>query len=367
MALIYKEQIRRTVDMKDWREDIADEIIDADGAYLAPGFINVHIHGCAGSDTMDENHHALADMAAFLPRTGVTAFLPTTMTEPPEKIAAALARVRQAMLAPPNGATILGAHMEGPYISPQYAGAQNPAAIRRVDRAEIAPFADVIKILTVAPEEIPPESAAEFINGAQESGIVLSIGHTAANYETARKFIDEYNVTHITHTYNAMSPFLNRAPGTVGAALDSAAYCEVIADLVHVSPTALRLLYRSKGAGKIILVTDSLRSAGLGDGKGELGGQEYEVKNGVARLADGTLAGSVAAMNECVKNFLTVTGATLPEVIVTVTKNPAQELGIYDDYGSIEVGKRADFVLFDTKLQIKTTVINGRIEYERSA
>ena len=363
-VLLYEQRVHKIVPQADWQTDLANEIIDARGAYLAPGFINVHIHGCNGCDTMDENNHALADMASFLPRTGVTAFLPTTMTEPPEKIAAALARVRQSMLAPPNGATILGAHMEGPYISPKYAGAQNPADIRRADLAEIAPFADVIKILTIAPEELPPDKAARFVHNCQTNGIVVSLGHTAADYDTAMKFIDEYHVTHITHTYNAMSPFLNRTPGTVGAALDSTAYCEVIADLIHVSPAALRLLYRAKGAGKIILVTDSLRSAGLGDGKGELGGQIYEVKHGAARLADGTLAGSVATMNECVKNFMDVTGAPLPEVIAMATQNPARELGLYNDYGSIEVGKRADFVLFDDELNILATIINGKKIYE---
>ena len=330
----------------------AEEITDAQGNFVAPGFINVHIHGCNGADAMDSEPAALEKICAFLPRTGVTSFLPTTMTMPLEKIHRALENIRRAKKF--SGAKVLGAHLEGPFISPHFAGAQDKKNIRRADLNLLSEYLDVIKIITAAPEELD----FSFIDACRAKNIIVSIGHSAASYETATAAI-ERGASHITHLFNAQSPLHHRKPGVVGAALDSHAAVELIADNVHVHPAAQRLVWRAKPRAEIILITDSLRACGLGDCESELGGQKVFVRNGVAKLADGTIAASVAPLNAVVRNFCANTRASLPEVIELVTKNPATELGVYDSLGSLEVGKAADFVIFDADFNILHAAVDG--------
>ena len=333
------------------------EVIDAQGNYVAPGFLNVHIHGCAGADTMDGSVEALAKMARLQAETGVTGFLPTTMTCRWEDVETALTAVKKSMLNQPAGAQIIGAHMEGPFISPAKKGAQAEENIRQADYRLVEPWADVVKIITLAPEELSDYS---FVDKCHEAGITVSIGHTAADYDTTICAVRKHGIHHFTHVYNAMTGFSHRAPGVVGAAFDTEANCELIADNVHSHPAAQRLLYHAKGGRNIVLITDSLRACGLGDGPSELGGQAVFVKGELATLKDGTIAGSVAAMNRCVKIFWENTGAPLPQIVEMVTKNPAQELGWYEERGSIETGKRADFVVFDHEVNIKHTIIGGQ-------
>lgn len=336
------------------------EVVDAQGNHVAPGFLNVHIHGCAGADTMDGSAEALAKMAKLQAQTGVTGFLPTTMTCKWDAVEAALTAVKASMTNPPVGAQVLGAHMEGPFISPAKKGAQAEENIRKADYNLVEPWADVVKIITLAPEELSDYS---FADKCHEAGITVSIGHTAADYDTAVSAVKEHGVHHFTHVYNAMSPFSHRAPGVVGAAFDTEANCEIIADNVHSHPAAQRLLYHAKGGKNIVLITDSLRACGLGDGPSELGGQEVFVKGELATLKDGTIAGSVATMNRCVKIFWENTGAQLPQIIEMVTKTPAEELSLYEERGSLESGKRADIVIFDEDVQVKATIIGGKVDY----
>lgn len=333
------------------------EVMDVQGNYVSPGFLNVHIHGCAGADTMDSTEEALARMARLQAETGVTGFLPTTMTCRWHEVEDALAMVKEAMENQPAGAQILGAHMEGPFISPAKKGAQAEENIRQADYKLVKPWEDVVKIITLAPEELPDYS---FVDKCHAAGITVSIGHTAADYDTAVSAVNDHGIHHFTHVYNAMTGFSHRAPGVVGAAFDTRANCEIIADNVHSHPAAQRLLYHAKGGKNIILITDSLRACGLGDGPSELGGQEVFVKGELATLKDGTIAGSVAAMNRCVKIFWENTGAPLPQIIELVTKNPAEELGWYDERGSLESGKRADVIIFDEDIRIKQVVIGGQ-------
>ena len=336
-------------------DSVEGELVDAQNNFVSPGFINVHIHGCAGADTMDDDSGALTTMREFLPRSGVTTFLPTTMTMSLEKISAALERIRREQKIS-HGAKILGAHLEGPFISKKFNGAQDEQFIVPADFAFVEKFADVIKIVTVAPEEIP----LDFIDRCREKNIVVSIGHSAATYEIATSAIAR-GAKHVTHLFNAQSPLHHRKPGVVGAALDSDAVVEIIADNVHVHPVAQRLAQKIKPRSQIVLITDSMRACGLGDGLSELGGQKVFVNGNFATLEDGTLVGSVATLNNVLKNFCANTGLDVAAGVELVTKNPAVELGIFEQVGSLEVGKAADITIFDDDFNVKATFIDGLI------
>ena len=395
-------------------------LTDAKGAYVSPGFINLHIHGCNGADTMDGTEDTLAVMSRFLAQTGVTAFLPTTMTCAMPALHTALERVREnvtvmirrreekheAQLTVPDseketftvknnagkllteraatgrsaspdvktegersllpGAKVLGAYVEGPFISSVYKGAQKIEHVLPADFALLKDFADVIKVVVLAPEtlEQDPEGLRDFIAQCRQRHIIVSLGHSGADYDTARQAI-EAGASHVTHLCNAMTGLHHRKPGLLGAALDSSVMCELIADNLHVHPAMQRLIYRTKGAAGIELITDSMRACGLPDGISELGGQTVYVKNGAARLEDGTIAGSVVTLNRAMANFRENTGATVPEVVRTVTENPAQELGLFEKIGSLSPGATADVTVFDEDFTILHTFVDG-LEVYRS-
>lgn len=340
--------------------DACESVVRADGALIMPGFINEHIHGCAGVDTMDEDAGALLKMQQVLPATGVTSFLPTTMTYDRRRIEEALQRIRQAKANP--GTRILGAHMEGPFISQAYKGAQKAENISAADFSWLEPYADVVKIITLAPETLKDRS---FLEQCAAHHIIVSVGHSAASYEEVRSIMADCPFYHITHLFNAMTPLHHRKPGIVGAALlDPHAHCELICDNLHVHPAVQELVYRMKGQDGIILITDSLRACLLADGESELGGQKVFVHHGEARLADGTLAGSIAPMNEVVHHFLENSKAPLHEVIAMATANPARDLGVFEQLGSLEPGKLADIVLVSPDdFQVKKTLIDGQVVY----
>ena len=363
-VLFYNEKIGAIVPASEAAEGLREcaEVLDAAGKYVAPGFLNVHIHGCGGSDAMDGAPASLAVMQEMQARSGVTGFLPTTMTCAREDIARALDAVREAMHGSnARGARVLGAHLEGPFINPIYKGAQAEKHIIPADFSLLAPYRDVVKIATFAPEML--RGGWSFARKCRDAGIVLSIGHSAADYDVAREAIVRHGISHITHAFNAMAPLHHRKPGILGAAMESGVNCELITDNVHVHPAMQRLLWQAKGGQHVILITDSLRPTGLGDGPSELGGQEIFVKGTRATLADGTLAGSVLLMDAAIRNFRQNTGAALPDVIACVTKTPAEDLGIYKECGSLEPGKRADIAILDDDLQIAATIVGGRTVY----
>ena len=332
----------------------AEKIIDAENFFVAPGFINIHIHGCNNFDTMDATLESLDEMCKFLPSTGVTNFLPTTMTMEISEIKNALKNIRAHKNI--SGAKILGANLEGPFISEKFHGAQDKKNILRADFEIFADFLDVIKIITIAPEELDDFN---FIDRCREKNIVVSIGHSAADYETALKAIRR-GANHITHLFNAQTGLHHRKPGIVGAAFDSNATVELIADNVHISPPVQRIVWKVKPREEIILITDSCRACDVGEGEFEFGGQKIFVKKNIATLADGNIAASVAKMNDVAKNFFENTSATVAETVELVTKNPAKKLNLYDKIGSIEVGKSADFVIFDENFNIKKVFIDGQ-------
>ena len=354
--LCYDERITRIVPAAEFTAEGVDEVIDVAGAYVAPGFVNVHIHGCDGADTMDEDADALGKIAAFQARTGVTSFLPTTMTCAYDAVERALDRIRRAMTEKPHGARILGAHMEGPFISPAKKGAQDEQYILPPTFARIASYRDVIKIITVAPEMIVEE---DFIESCCKSGIIVSLGHTAADYETACAAIAR-GATHITHLCNAMTGLNHRKPGMLGAALDTDANCELIVDNVHVHPAMQRIIYAAKRGAHIIPITDSMRACGLSDGVSELGGQKVYVKGTLATLADGTIAGSVLRMNDGLRILHENLGIAIPAIVEMATRTPAEELGVYGELGSLSVGKYADIAIFDEEFRIRRTIVGGR-------
>ncbi|MCI6284099.1 MAG: N-acetylglucosamine-6-phosphate deacetylase [Selenomonas sp.] len=343
------------------------DVLDAGGRYVSPGFLNVHIHGCGGADTMDDDADALTTIRKKQAEMGVTAFLPTTMTCPWHEIAAALTRVHAAMRTNGQGvgADILGAHMEGPFISPAEKGSQEASNILPADFAKLAPFTDVLRLVTIAPEELPRKVGTDerdwsFIEACERAGIVVSVGHTAADYATAAAAVQAHGVHHFTHLFNAMTGLHHRRPGTVGAALDTAACVELICDNIHVAPAVQRLVWRLKGRDGLILVTDSMSACGIGDGVYEFGGHEVTVTGERALLADGTIAASIATMNRCIHRFWQNTGASIADVITTVTKTPARDLGIYAERGSLAPSKRADLTIFDDDVQIFATIVGGR-------
>lgn len=329
------------------------ERIDVQGAYVSPGFLNLHIHGCGGKDVMDGTQEALRTMSRLLPSTGVTGWLPTTMTASGEAITRALTAIREAR-GTVDGAEILGANLEGPFISEKYKGAQKACHIQKAHWGLTAPFADLIRILTLAPETLED---TDFISRCCQAGIIVSLGHSDATFEAAAQAVAA-GASHITHLFNAMSPLHHRKPGLVGAALTLPVTCELIADGIHIHPAALELAVRAKGLDRVVLITDSMRACLLGEGKSELGGQTVYVKDGRATLADGTLAGSILTMERAVRNIWKWAHLPLPQAVQLATANPARELGL-TDRGTLEPGKRADLTVFDEDFRILGTYVKG--------
>ncbi len=360
-TILFDEKIVKVEEDCKLKDTLPEEVIDAGGRYLSPGFIDVHIHGCLGSDTMDDSDSSLENISRAIAARGVTAFLPTTMTMDQPAIEKAVDRVRKLMHNEP-GAAILGCNLEGPFINEEYRGAHDAKYIRRPDFTSIEGFLDVIRIITVAPEE---EGAIAFIESCTRHGIITAVGHTRASYDQAMEAIEK-GASHITHIFNAMTPLHHRNPGTVGAAMDSAASCELIADNIHVHPAVQRILLKAKGIAGIILITDAMRACLLEEGEYELGGQRVSVKDEAARLSSGNLAGSVLTLDKALKNFRKNTGISVVDAVRTVTENPARLLKLSDRKGSIGEGKDADLTLFDEDFKIYGTFVRGNKVYERS-
>lgn len=344
----------------------AEEIELPENAVVLPGFIDEHIHGAGGSDAMDCNTKDLAIIAETVAKEGTTSFLATTMTQSKENILKAMRAVKEYReAAGEQGARIAGVHLEGPFIAAAHKGAQPLEYVAAPDAKTFdeynAACGNAIKIITLAPET---DGALDFIRHIVAQGTVVSIGHTGAKYAEVKAAM-EAGATNVTHTYNAQSPLHHREIGVVGSALLlEDLYCELICDTIHVSVPAMQLLVKNKRADKLALITDAMRAKGLADGVSELGGQTVYVKGGEARLADGTLAGSVLRMNRALQNMVEKVGVPFTQAVDYCTLNPARTLKMENEAGSIAEGKRADFAVLNDKFDVLYTVRDGKIIYK---
>lgn len=347
-------------------KNLEDEnIIDANGKYVSPGFIDVHIHGAGGCDTMDGTVESLNTIARTIVKHGTTAFTPTTMTVSTEDIRKSMKVIKKLKEEGSEGAQILGAHLEGPFISPKAIGAQNPdyllAPSIKAYNEMVKGCEDAVVSITLAPEV---EGAKELIKYLSEKGIVCSIGHTRATYEQAMESI-ECGVCHSTHLYNAMTPLNHRAPGVVGAIFDSDITTETISDGIHIAYPALRIAYKQKGTDKVLLVTDAMMACSMPDGKYSLGGQEVKVEKGAARLINGALAGSILTLDKAVKNVYKNSNMPLNEIIKMASYNGAKHCKVDDHKGLIKEGYDADLILFDDEINIEKVFVLGKEVYTK--
>lgn len=340
----------------------ADETVDAGGKMLMPGFIDIHSHGAGGADTCDGTVDALNKIAACKVKEGVTTYLATTLTlgyDTLEKVANAVADYNKS----PSCIKIPGVHLEGPFVNPKMAGAQNPEFLKKPDYEIVAKLNSIapVKVITLA---IELEGAVDFIAKASALGVRCSAGHSAAT-NAQFKAAKSAGLAHLTHYCNQMSPLHHREIGLVGSAiLDTTVKVEMICDTVHLCPNMLALAFKTLTADRIMMITDSLACSGLPDGPSSLGGLPIMVKNGEARLMSGNLAGSTLNYSLGIRNIRNITGLPLSEIVKATSWNQAQSLG-YSDLGKIAPGFTADFVLLGDDFIVTNTFVNGKQVYAK--
>lgn len=344
----------------DKNNDLHKDIIDVEGYYAIPGLIDIHFHGAVGYDFCDGSEEAIQAIAEYELKNGITTICPATMTLGFDKLSQ-ISKV-SSTYKNINGAELIGINMEGPFISEGKNGAQN---IKYINKPDISMFKELqqlsnglYKLVTIAPEI---EGAMEFIKELANE-IVISIGHTTSDYNTAMEAFKN-GAKQVTHLYNGMVNPSHREPSVVGASFDSdKVMVELIGDGVHIHPSVIRSTFKSFGDERIILISDSIRATGLSDGKYELGGQEVEVKDKKATLVNSkTIAGSVTNLMDCLRYLVKEVGLPIESAIKTATINPARAINIYDKYGSISIGKYANLVLLDKDLNIINVIHKGKI------
>lgn len=334
-----------------------ESVTDAAGGYVIPGLTDIHFHGCMGSDCCDGTQEAFRTIAEYELGQGVTSITPATMTMPEETLSEICSAAKD--FSCPNGADFCGLYMEGPFISAAKKGAQNGAYIHPADSGMLKRLQDIsggsIRTVVVAPET---EGAMEFIR--QNRGSVnISLAHTTADYETSREAFS-LGASQLTHMYNAMPPFSHRAPGPIGAAADQDnCMVELICDGIHIHPAVVRATFKLFGDGKIILISDSMRAAGMEDGTYDLGGQSVTVKGNLAVLKDGTIAGSVTNLMDCLRTAVKDMGIPLASAVKCAACNPVKAIGLWDSYGSLEPGKYANIVILKEDLAMQQVFHRG--------
>lgn len=335
----------------------ATEIIDAEGLYAIPGLIDIHFHGCVGYDFCDGTPEAVQAIADYEGSWGVTGIAPATMTLGYDELSKIFKNA--AAYKSGQGAELVGINMEGPYLSHAKKGAQNEAYLMTPDLDHYRTMQELsgglIKMVAIAPEEA---GAMDFIKAVKDD-VVISVAHTTADYDTATEAFRN-GASNVTHLYNAMPAFSHRSPGVIGAALDADhVKVELICDGIHIHPSVVRATFKMFGDDRIILISDSMMATGLKDGEYSLGGQKVRVTGNKATLMDGTLAGSTTNLMLCMKKAVSM-GIPLESAVKCASVNPAKQLGIYDEYGSLTPGKYANIVLLNPDLSINKVIIKGK-------
>ena len=336
-----------------------ESVLDAAGCYVVPGYVDIHIHGAMGADFSDGDPEGVRTMARFLLTQGVTSFLGTSMALSEARLTEVYTAARPLFgQSVPDGATLRGINMEGPFFSQEKRGAQNPEFIippnfemfTRLNEAS----GGNIRTVAVAPET---EGGLDFVERASKVCSV-SIAHTSAGYDTAHQAL-ERGANHVTHVFNGMTPFHHRDPGIVGAAVDSNAYVELICDGIHVHPAMVRSVFRLFGEDRMCLISDAMRACGMPEGKYDLGGQMVTVANNAATIDNGSLAGSVCVLSQCVRNAVKF-GIPLESALKAATINPARSVGLDGQVGSVTPGKRADLLVLDKDLALRQVILGGQ-------
>ena len=361
-ALAFDDESGKIIDIVDEPTDKSN-VIDAGGHYVAPGLVDIHIHGYLGEDTSDAKPEGLKKMAYGVAKNGVTSFLPTTMTVAKDEIIAALNAVRSVKEESKSwqGAEILGVHAEGPFINPKKKGAQAEENILTPNADFILENADIIKSVTLAPEMDKDHACIKKL--AEDGRVLISMGHTDATFDEAMSGVAD-GVCHATHLFNAMSALAHRNPGVVGAAFASERVSvEIIADTFHINPGLYSIITKIKGSDKTTLITDCTRAGGMPDGEYDLGGQPIFLKGIECRLADGTIAGSVLRLNDAVKNVIAHTSMPVYEVFKMASLTPAAAIHCDERIGSLEAGKDADIIIADENINIIRTIKKGKTIY----
>lgn len=341
------------------------EIVDFSGKYIAPGFVDTHIHGLLNSDVMDNTPEAIKTISKGLLQFGVTSFLPTTLTDSVERLDESVENIKN-VYNDVEGAKIQGIFLEGPCFTEKYKGAQNKKYFIN-PTAEILDqwqekSGNLVKKIAIAPER---EDAVEFTEYATKNGVTVALGHSAATFNEVKKVVGA-GANVFVHTYNGMSPLTHREPGMVGAAMElKNTFAELICDGHHVSPVAANIMMNAKSRDNIVLITDCMRAGAMVDGQYTLGEFDVIVENGTARLLTGSLAGSVLSMNNAIKNVVDWNIATLEEAIKMASYNPAVSCNIDDKCGSIKPGLPADFVVIDDSLNVYNTYLDGVCKYSK--
>lgn len=342
---------------------VVEEAGPAEEGLLLPGLIDLHIHGMLGVDTM-QGCQAVQAMAAALPRYGVTAFLPTTMNDEAGRIRQALSGVARAMDLPSGGAQILGAHLEGPFFAKDHLGAQDAGCCLAPSMDNYLRIAEglegTVKLLSLSPELPGAEALTAYL---VSKGVAVSAGHTGATLEQMER-AQASGLRQVTHLFNGMNGLHHRAPGVPGAglALDGLT-CQLIADGIHLHPAILKLCLRAKGAAGLCLITDAMAACGMPDGQYRLGPTDVTVRDGVARIAAGNLAGSTLTLDRALRNMVQLAGASLEEAARMASQTPADALGL-EELGRIAPGAVASFAVFDGALRVQKTYVAGCLRYD---
>lgn len=335
-------------------------VFDAAGRRIVPGFIDIHTHGAVGVDINGASAEDLEKIGKFFAKNGTTSWLASILTDTEEQTSRAISQCIEYQASAGKGAQLLGIHLEGPFLASEFKGAM-PEHLLKKGSADLAASYQRqangnIRYITVSPEV---EGVLELIPRLRELGIVVAMGHSGADYDTAMAAI-QAGTAACTHTFNAMAPLHQHRPAIIGAALESDVYCEMICDGLHLHPAIVRLLWKTKGPQRLVAITDSIMAAGLPDGNYHLGVNQVVVEKGDAKLAsDGTRAGSTLTQARALRNLLSFTGLSLEEILPVLTENPAKLIGVYDRKGSIENGKDADLVVLDEQNQVADVFLQG--------